>query len=147
MIWFGSIDSTTISWNTVIYEFCQICASYLHVRRVLTVHVSSLFILFAPINGLLGNNVWKSEKPLSLTENVMKMNEDNFWKRPCFEKWPENQNYSSNFNALGLIFFFRRSCFIWWNKRRYIFEYQSNENRAFRFFGTPDIGAQRHLKE
>ena len=22
LIWFGSIDSTTISWNTVIYEFC-----------------------------------------------------------------------------------------------------------------------------
>ena len=32
MIWFGSIDSTTISWNTVIYEYCSICASYL--RRV-----------------------------------------------------------------------------------------------------------------
>ena len=31
LIWFGSIDSTTISW-TSIYNFCFICASYL--RRV-----------------------------------------------------------------------------------------------------------------
>ena len=22
VIWFGNIDSTTISWNTIIYEFC-----------------------------------------------------------------------------------------------------------------------------
>ena len=44
----SSIDSTTISWNTVIYKFCQICESYLQQVKQ---SISSLFVLFAQING------------------------------------------------------------------------------------------------
>ena len=34
MIWFGSIDSTTISWNTVIYEF------FLNLRELFTAGIA-----------------------------------------------------------------------------------------------------------
>ena len=42
-------------------------------------------------------------------------------------------------NDLSIILF-RRQCLSEEIKLCYIFEYQCNENRAFRFFGTPGIG-------
>ena len=71
-----SIDSTAISWNTVIYEVCSISTSYL--RRVWQ-SISSLFVLFARINGLPGNNVWKYKKPLSLNEMSREWRENWQW--------------------------------------------------------------------
>ena len=40
---------------------------------------------------------------------------------------------------LVLFFLSRRQCFIWWNQNMLIFQYQRNENEAFRFFRTPRI--------
>ena len=101
-------------------------------RELFTAGIA-VFVLFARINGLPGNNVWKSEKPLSLTRRVTRMKRKltmtMFW-----EMTRESNLYSTNFNDLGIILF-RRQCFIWC----YIFEYQRNQNRAFPFWGTPSI--------
>ena len=63
---------------------------FLNLRELFTagiaVHKFSSFVLFARINGHPGNNVWKSEKPLSLPETSREWREK--WHWPCFEKWP-----------------------------------------------------------
>ena len=72
MIWFGSIDSTTIFLKH------SHLRTLLNLRELFTagmaVHtcISSLFVLFARINGRPATimTVWMSEKPLSLPENV-----------------------------------------------------------------------------
>ena len=49
---------------------------------------------------------------------------------------------SNSTNSMTLVSFFSEDNVLSNEiKICYIFEYQSNENRAFRFFGTPDIGA------
>ena len=55
MIWFGSIDSTTNSWNSVILRVL-LCLRELFTAGIWP-SISSLFVLFARINGRPGNNV------------------------------------------------------------------------------------------
>ena len=83
MIWFSSIDSTTISWNTVIYKFFKICPSYL--RRVIAVHKFSLCFVRTD-QWASGQQCMESEKPLSLNEMSREWKEN--WQWLCIEKWP-----------------------------------------------------------
>ena len=49
MIWFSSIDPTTHSWNSHLWIFLNLCKLFM---AGIAVHISSLFVLFAWINGL-----------------------------------------------------------------------------------------------
>ena len=67
-----------------------------------------------------GNNVWKSEEPLSLPEI-------------CHEN--EEKVDTTEAKYMILVSFFSEDNVLYDEiKTCYIFEYQSNENRAFRFF-------------
>ena len=68
----------------------------------IAVHIFCVFYLHARIKWFPGNNVWKSEKPLSPTKMSREWRENG---KITIEKWPQNLNYSTNFNDLGLILF------------------------------------------
>ena len=101
-------------------------------RYSMSISSLALSVLFARINGLLHGqqcmvvgeaaiipdwNVTRMKRKLTMTM---------FW-----EMTVESKLLKTNFNDLGIILF-RRQCFIWWNQN--IFEYESNEDQAFRFF-------------
>ena len=92
--------------------------------------------MFEWINGIPGNNVWKSEKPLPLTEMSQEQREN--WQLLL-----RNGHRIKTTQPISMVLV---SFFSEYNvlsdeikKKGDIFEYQSNENRAFRFFGTPGI--------
>ena len=92
--------------------------------------ISFLFVLFARIIGLPGDNVWKSEKPLSLTVNITRI------KRKLKMTVLRNDNKIKTAKPISMIlvsFFSEDNVLSDEIKICYIFEYQSNENRAFRF--------------
>ena len=111
--------------------------------------MSSLIVLFARINGFPGNNVWKSEKPLSLPELKCHENEETLTMTMFWEMAIE----SKLLNQFQWYWYhsFRRQCFIWWNQNMlyiffFIFEYKSYESRAFRFcwdtrYSLPNVGS------
>ena len=110
--------------------------------RELIYGVSSPFclILFARINELPGNNVWKSEKPLSCLkclENEEKFDNDYVLRNDHRIKTtqPISMILVSFFSEDNVLSDEIKICYIF----DFFFEYQSNENRAFRFLGTPGV--------
>ena len=136
MIWFGSIDSTTISWNTVIYVFCYICASYFQ-----QVYSCPLVLSLFCLHGSMGFRApWLPGPWLKCHENEEKIEND-------FVLRHDHGIKTTQPISIILVSFFscRRQCFIWWKKKKsYTFEYQSNENRAFRFWRDTRCNSIKH---
>ena len=84
-----------------------------------------------------GQQCMKVRKAIIPDWNVTRMKRKLIELWLCFEKLPQNQNYSTNFNDLGIIIIlFRRQCFIWRNQNILYFRISiiKFENRAFRYF-------------
>ena len=92
--------------------------------------------------------VWKSEKNinpwLKCHENEQKIDNDRVLRNDHRIK-----NYTQPISMILVSFFSEDNVLSDELKIYYIFEYQSNENRAFRFFGTPgidtEINRHRHI--
>ena len=85
--------------------------------------------MFARINGLPGINVWKSEKPwLKCRENEEKI--DNYYILRNDHRIKTTQPIS----MILVSFFSEDNVLSDEIKRCYSFEYQDNENQAFRIF-------------
>ena len=69
MIWFGSIDSTTISWNTVIYEFCKTLRELF--TAGIAVHKFYLYFICTDVRSQKSHDPW-----LKCHKNEEKINND-----------------------------------------------------------------------
>ena len=119
---------------------------HIHLQNLLNLHelftsgicVHTFCLCFvAQINRLLGNNVWQSEKPLSLKrhENEEKIENDIVLRN-------DHRIKTTQPISMIFVFFFSEDNILSDEiKKCYIFEYQSNKNRGFHFFGTPGINA------
>ena len=110
-------------------------------RAGIAVHKFSL-VLFARFNGRPGNNVWKSEKPLSMPEVERHENEEKSDIDHVLRY--DHRIKTTQPISLILVSLFSEDnvlhvhvC-IWWNYT-YFWINQSNEIRAFRYFGTSGL--------
>ena len=128
--WLISFHSMVISQNIVIVNFLFIFVTF---QSGIMAFLTSLYIVARkPIDPCKQNkreNLWTAILAVNSSRRFNKI-----LKWLWLKKWLYNQYYRTKSNDLGIILF-RRQCFIWWNQNMlYIFEYQSNENRGFRFF-------------
>ena len=94
-----------IFWNTVIFYFYFfICASqWLANWLLVAIRTFSLYFVY--------RDWWVSQQQcMSGHKRQIPLNSR---KWPCLKKWPENQNYPTNFDDPGVINFSRRYCIRW----------------------------------
>ena len=97
--------------------------------------ISSLFVLFARINGLPGNNVWKAKKPLCLTEMSREWREN--WEITIYSKLLNQFQWSWYHSFQKTMFYLMKA------KDAIFSNIKLTKFERSAFFGTPGIQSVR----